>query len=292
MNISTRRIVLTMLIAMSTIWPASAMAIDGIIEINQAAALAGGVTSGDTPGFPVLLSEPGSYVMTSNLTLPDTNTDGIELVAATGSIQIDMNGFLILGSGTCTPFCPVTSCTGGTGRGVYSDTAILGVGLRNGGIQGMGAAGVDVIGGVSLDAVFLANNGGDGVRIASGAGRFENVIPSRNGGDGIHGEPTLPLRAREVTTSCNLGDGIEAGPASTIVDSTAITDGGRGFVVGFGSLVRDSVSTSHLTGFGLECSATAGIGGNIFTSNNGAGANFSSGCTAIDSNICDGALCP
>jgi hypothetical protein len=40
---------------------ASAAAVDGVIEINQAKALAGGVTPGDTAGFPVALSAPGSY---------------------------------------------------------------------------------------------------------------------------------------------------------------------------------------------------------------------------------------
>ncbi len=40
---------------------------DGVIEISQTQAEAGGVTSGDTPGFPVTLSAPGSYRLTSNL---------------------------------------------------------------------------------------------------------------------------------------------------------------------------------------------------------------------------------
>lgn len=34
----------------------SAWAVDGVIDINQARALAGGVTPGDTAGFPVTIS--------------------------------------------------------------------------------------------------------------------------------------------------------------------------------------------------------------------------------------------
>src|SRR5438046_162421 len=37
---------------------------DGVVEINQARALAGGVTRGDAPGFPVTISQPGSYRLT------------------------------------------------------------------------------------------------------------------------------------------------------------------------------------------------------------------------------------
>jgi hypothetical protein len=43
------------------------VASDGRIEINQAKALAGGVTPGDTPGFPVSITVGGSYVLTSDL---------------------------------------------------------------------------------------------------------------------------------------------------------------------------------------------------------------------------------
>ena len=43
-----------------------AFAADGVIEINQARAKAGGVTPGDTPLFPVTISQPGSYRLTGN----------------------------------------------------------------------------------------------------------------------------------------------------------------------------------------------------------------------------------
>ena len=54
---------------------------DGRIEINQARALAGGITPGDAPDFPVTLDQGGSYVLTSNLLLPNVNTHGIVVEA-------------------------------------------------------------------------------------------------------------------------------------------------------------------------------------------------------------------
>ena len=51
--------------ALTCIAPAGA--VDGVIEINQAKALAGGVTPSDTPGFPVSIDTAGSYRLTGNL---------------------------------------------------------------------------------------------------------------------------------------------------------------------------------------------------------------------------------
>jgi hypothetical protein len=47
--------------------PTLAPADDGVIEIDAARAAAGGVTSGDTPGYPVTIDRGGSYRLTGNL---------------------------------------------------------------------------------------------------------------------------------------------------------------------------------------------------------------------------------
>lgn len=73
-----------------------ASAVDGVIEINQARAAAGGVTAGDGPGFPVLISTSGSYRLTSNLNVTP-GQDGIDVTS--GMVTIDLNGFTILGGG-------------------------------------------------------------------------------------------------------------------------------------------------------------------------------------------------
>jgi hypothetical protein len=67
---------------------APAGAVDGTIEINQAKVLAAG-------GFPYVISNPGSYRLTGNLTVP-ASTFGIKLTAP--SVTIDLNGFSMTGS--------------------------------------------------------------------------------------------------------------------------------------------------------------------------------------------------
>ncbi len=78
---------------------APVFAADGLIQINHARALAGGVTAGDTAGYPVTLSESGSYLLTGNLTAPNQNTT---ILAETAErVSIDLNGFAIVGATVC-----------------------------------------------------------------------------------------------------------------------------------------------------------------------------------------------
>jgi hypothetical protein len=74
-------------------------AVDGVVLINQAAATAGRVTAGDSAGFPVTLSQPGSYRLSGDLVVPDSLTTAITITA--DNVMPDMNGFSILGPNNC-----------------------------------------------------------------------------------------------------------------------------------------------------------------------------------------------
>ncbi len=77
--------------------PALALTNDhGVVVFTQADALAGNVTPGDTPGFPVTISVGGSYRLGSNLVVT-TAVNGIEIRA--NEVSIDMAGFTLAGSG-------------------------------------------------------------------------------------------------------------------------------------------------------------------------------------------------
>jgi hypothetical protein len=69
-----------------------ATAVDGEILIDQARVNAGGITPGDSPGFPATLSRPGRYKLTGNLNVPAEKV-GIEVTAH--HVTIDLNGFTI-----------------------------------------------------------------------------------------------------------------------------------------------------------------------------------------------------
>ena len=77
-----------------------AHAVDGVIEINHISALAGNVTPGDTAGYPVTISEPGSYRLTG-ISSPQTDLNNVIEIDA-NSVTLDLNGFSILGGQICT----------------------------------------------------------------------------------------------------------------------------------------------------------------------------------------------
>ncbi len=71
---------------------------DTTVLIDQAKALAGGVTANDTAGFPITISKPGNYRLASNLVVP-AGVDGI--LVTVNDVTIDLNGFSITGPASC-----------------------------------------------------------------------------------------------------------------------------------------------------------------------------------------------
>src|SRR5262245_4147186 len=81
-------VIATALIAMV---PSLAIAVDGTTLIDQNRAIAGNVTPGDAPGFPVTISRAGSYKLSGNLDAPGLNA--VEITA--DRVTLDLNGFTI-----------------------------------------------------------------------------------------------------------------------------------------------------------------------------------------------------
>src|SRR4026209_2374588 len=67
---------------------------DGVL-ITQARAIAGGVTPGDTPGFPVTITQPGLYKFAGNLQVPagTASVTKIGIETTVPDVTIDLNGY-------------------------------------------------------------------------------------------------------------------------------------------------------------------------------------------------------
>ncbi len=123
---------------------------EGAIEINQARAEAGGITAGDTAGFPVILSSSGHYVLTSDLVVPNENTTAVSITV--DHVTIDLAGFSLIGTHVC---------TGDNGSGLICSTPGTGVGILgvdadnvrvyDGVVRGFGNDGIRLRGTVTLD---------------------------------------------------------------------------------------------------------------------------------------------
>jgi hypothetical protein len=252
---------------MSTALPDPAFAVDGQIAITQAKAMAGGVTPGDAPGFPVTITQPGSYVLSGNLTVPDALTDAIVIGAS--HVTIDLNGFAILGPVDCSggldpcAGAPVGGARGG--GGIITSGTQFNITVRNGTIQGMGRDGVALLGDSHMvEDMHLRSNAGAGVDIRAsadlGGSIVRNCSAQRNGNRGIY------LTIGSVTHSV----------ASVNAEEGIRVDSGR---------MSDNVSNRNRYGIGGD----AAYNGNTFKDNvfniTGLGVN-------LGQNSCNNAPCP
>src|SRR5258708_38142882 len=180
----------------------SLYAVDGIVLIDQNRALAGNAPPGDAPGFPVTISQSGSYRLSGSLTVPDMNTTAIQITA--DNVTLDLNGFSITGPVVCTNH-PTTCPAPGKGIGVQAggDQTFgpRGVRVLNGSVRGMGQTGILMTGdGSFVERVMADGNAGGGMVVA---GTVIESAASQNGSFGI-----LAITVRDCTSVQNLGDGI------------------------------------------------------------------------------------
>ena len=250
------------LLLLSLVSPAFAS--DGVLEINQTCAVATGCFAGDTAGFPVTITTPGtSYRLTSPLTVPNESTDGI--VVSTSDVGIDLNNFAILGPVTCSGTPLVCTPAVGTGSGVERVSAAnRGISVKNGSITGMGAFGVLLGEQAEVTNLRVRWNRSDGISIASGSTVSGNTAYS-NGSDGIFASSGSTVSGN--TAYSNGNDGIvTAGNGSTVSGNTAYDNGNDGIQCSVGCLIRGNTVRANASS-GLNLSGDSAYSDNVVTLN-------------------------
>ncbi|MCB1865760.1 MAG: right-handed parallel beta-helix repeat-containing protein [Chromatiales bacterium] len=260
----------------------TASAVDGVIEINQARALAGGVTAGDTPGFPVTISAQGSYRLTSNLATG--SRDVTALLVEADYVSVDLNGFTIACSFDPSP---PTACTDpGVGRGVDAADR-RGVSVSNGIVRDMGGRGIYLgeIGDVTR--VKATGNGLEGIVIGS-AGQIEKCIAFNNGFHGMSAGNGL------ITNSIawnNKGYGIGV-TGGVVMGNSAYLNETNGISASGAMVIGNRASSNG--GFGLTLSVDTGYTQNVMVGNNDPN-NFDDEVGSgvdLGANVCHGMACP
>jgi hypothetical protein len=258
------------------------LATDGVLEINQTCAVqtgcidnSGGI--GDTPGFPVAIEIPGSYILTSDLVVSDPNTDG--LFIATAPVTIDLNGFEIQGPVNCIGLGPTLTCDAGTGRGIRS-TFVRST-VVNGSVIKFGSDGIQLGGRSRIERVVVERNGGDGIDV-SGDSVVVACRAYRNGGDGI--EANTSSTVESSTSASNRVQGFNMANGAVISASTARDNGAHGIVVLHGSTVSGS-SAYQNQGIGILALSGSTVVGNAAYENGEDGINVSFGSTVSDNSV-------
>ena len=147
-----------------------------VIEIDQAKALAGQITPGDTPGFPITISQAGSYRLTSALTVESVHRGAIRVTAP--NVTLDLNGQVIRG-GRCGPDrCQISPPQTVGVQAEYGNFRLF-----NGTIENFGGMGLVVRGGALLEKLRVQRNGLEGIDL--GGARLSESFVAHNERGGV-----------------------------------------------------------------------------------------------------------
>ena len=233
--------------------PSYVYADHGVVLIDQTRALAGNVTPGDAPGFPVTITQAGTYRLSGNLTVPEKTT-AIHISA--DYVTLDLNGFSIIGPVVC-PGRPAKCPAPSDGVGVQSGGDVMlgprGVRVENGSVRGMGNFGIWLTGdGSSVSRVTVDRNAGGGMHIA---GTVLESSAIENGSFGI-----FAVAVRESSALQNAGDGILLDAGGVATGNVASSNGGFGIFVPFGTATGNTAFINK--SFGISASCPSAIVGN------------------------------
>jgi hypothetical protein len=268
-----RRIVrAAMLAAISS----SLYAVDGVVLIDQNRAMAGNITPGDLPGFPVTISLPGSYRLSGNVTVPDTVTNAIHIAA--DHVTLDLNGFSIIGPNVCTPNPTTCTVTGG-GVGIHAGDfnvgtiAPRGVRVLNGTVRGMGFHGVRMQGeGTFVERVNTHSNGGPGIVVG---GTVIDSAVVMNGGTGI-----IALTVRGSIAEQNRLGGIFVRASGLAIGNQSSFNGGDGMNATKATIGNNTVTNNQ--GFGISVTCPSSVVGNTTVDNQLGNIRTIGACTLAD----------
>ena len=270
----------TLALLVAALGAGNALAVDGVVEINQARAQTGGVTPADTPGFPVTISVRGSYRLTGDLRVPDANTTAINV--RTSDVTVDLNGFGIYGPTVCTQ---------------QADSSVSCVPTGNGdGVRALGATPADFEN-VTVKNGTIRGLGRWGAVLAGNQARVEYMRAYSNGLSGLAVNSLTLTRGGSVvfSSSVNNGnDGIFVGSDGLARGNVAVGNGRNGIRANSRSLVLDNTMTKNAI-TGLNVSSGAGYGNNVISDNNGGNANpqVSGAGVEIGGNVCGvNTVCP
>ena len=276
---------------------------DGRTEINQAGVVAAG-------GFPFGISQPGSYVLTSNLTVSDPDTDAIHI--ATDDVTLDLGGFTISGPVSCTGGTggvAISCLPAGQGSGIVSDDIFnadvirSNLIVRNGTIQGFAQNGIlfffhefgfilqDVT--ISDTGEFAALLQGAVVRNSvlrqSGDVEIDQSVVSEVSAFGIDDDFTVnEAVVTQSTMSGGNANGVNAGAGVVVVDNTIRENGENGISCSFCLANGNAIDDNGLNGIQISTSGsfTGGYTNNVIFDHPG-GVSASGGIYLFP-NLCDG----
>lgn len=256
-------IVLATATAFGALISANAMSQTGALEINQAC-VETGCFPGDNPGFPVRISQPGRYYLTSNLQTSDPDESAIQLV--TDNIWLDLAGFSVIGPVYCGGEPITCSPESGSGHGIDGNALTRNSVVMNGAVRGFAQWGVATDFGWKVSNISSNRNGVLGINIRRGT-IVENSSFKFNKADGVH-----------------------LGCLGVLRDSVSANNGGAGVSTCAGGSTLDRNTIYNNAGPGIYEQGRAHISSNTIHGNGHAGiVSVNGGSSVLKNRIYDNA---
>lgn len=266
--------------------PSNSGATDGVREINQACALAG-CFAGDPAGFPVVISQSGSYRLTSNLdvTVAPSPPDTTAIEIAVNEVAVDLAGFAITGATVCN-FLGSCSNTG-NGSGISTTGGIRErIAIRDGVIRGMGRYGIACDIGCSVERVMIHGNGSVGIVLFNQPALIHANIIRNNGQGGIDAAGSITDNLIEN----NGGLGLRDRGFSVVARNRIGGNASGGATCNYSTVVDNFLGFNSSFELRIDTLSSCALGRNtiINTLDNSAGS-----FVEVDGNMCGGDLvCP
>ncbi len=248
--------------------PLSAYGVDGQIKIAQPAS------------FPIIIDQPGSYVLTCNITTAITNVNCFEI--DTDNVTLDLNGHALIGPG---------KENGSSGSGIYVNNR-NNIAIINGVVRDFREYGINLTGtgtNHQLKDIRIYSNGLHG--ISATYSTITNCTASYNGSHGIYSSDSS---ITNCTVSHNGFHGFSVTSSTTISNCTATYNSSHGFYVSNSTVVNCTANNNSGRGIyassstitnctannneshGIYASSECRIEGNNLRSNEGYGLYLSS----------------
>lgn len=179
--------------------------------------------------LPCIISQSGSYYLTTNLT-GSLGFDGITISA--NDVTLDLNGFMLAG-------------VPGSGNGILIGPK-SGLVVRNGTLQGWGISGIGASAATDCryQEVRASDNVGRGI-YAGNSCEINHCTANNNGLEGIAGG--LSVTVVHSVAQNNAKEGITVSSDSRIADCTIKSNGNIGLVMGDRASLTDSAIVSNAT---------------------------------------------
>ena len=220
-----------------------------------------------------IISQPGSYYLSGNVTVSTTGVNGIAIRA--GNVSLDLNGFAVVSTAT------------DTGYGITTlGSTVANLAAHNGSVTGWGLTGIFAANATEtrFERLRLIGNGsggaglGDGLAVGAG-GQISHCLAKGNSAAGFN---ALGLVAIDHCLAvANTADGITVADASSIADCTLQLNAGNGIATGAKCRVTDCVVTGA-TLDGIHAGTNTTIRGCTVSECGGDGIEVAAQCRVTD----------